>query len=355
MVRAPSCAQRAVEPVDHAVVDVERDRVRRPLRRDPRVPPVVRAQVPDERPRLPKDGGAHELLLGARVLVRVAARRPVLAPLRRAAVRLETPDELLQPLQICLDQLLREPGVTQLLPDVLRPVGVASLELRVECDVLEHASPQGVSATEERPRLRRVDPLEAPAQPGLERDGPVGLEQQRVEEQHAELAVAEPRLAGTGALERADVDEDRARSTPLDVVRRRVLEREARLERLARDPQLQERGVLQHRERPLVGVRHERQALVPQRRHPPAAGIGRADRLERGRRGRRRLDDVAGFHEPREQPALLERGPVRGALLGERADDLALDLEDPAVGVSERPAIRSRRATRRRTRRAQSP
>ena len=302
-----------------------------------------------------EDGGAHELLFGARVLVRVAARRTVVAPLRRPAWGGETLHELLQALEVRLDQLLREAGVTQLLPDVLRSVGVTALELRMERDVLEHASPERVPTPEERPRLRRVDALEAPAQPGLERNAPVGLEQERIEEQHAKLAVAEPRLPWARPLERADVDEHRARSAPLDVVRRRVLEREARSERLARDPQLQERGVPQHRERPLVWVRHEWQALVPERRHPSAAGIRRADRLKLGRGCGRRLDHIAGLHEPREQPALLERGPVCGALPGECADDLAVDLEDPAVGVPERPAVRRRHATRRRARRAQSP
>ena len=57
------------------------------------------------------------------------------------------------------------------------------------------------------------------SQPWLERYAPLkGLEKQWIQVERAELAVAGPRLCGAGALEGCDVDEDRLRSAPLDVV-----------------------------------------------------------------------------------------------------------------------------------------
>ena len=61
---------------------------------------------------------------------------------------------------------------------------------------------------------------------------------------------------------------------PLHVVGRCILERHVGGERLSRDPELEQRRVLEHRERPLVRVRDERKALVPQCGDPSAVGIG---------------------------------------------------------------------------------
>jgi hypothetical protein len=52
--------------------------------------------------------------------------------------------------------------------------------------------------------------LRATPEPRLERDVLVRLEEERVEEEHAELAVALPRLARCERLERPDVDGRRA-------------------------------------------------------------------------------------------------------------------------------------------------
>ena len=52
-----------------------------------------------------------------------------------------------------------------------------------------------------------LTPSTSAAQQRLEGDAPVGLQHQRQQEVHVELAVAVPRLARPEPLERADVDE----------------------------------------------------------------------------------------------------------------------------------------------------
>jgi hypothetical protein len=94
----------------------------------------------------------------------------------------------------------------------------------------------------------------------------VGLQQQRIEEQHAELAISGPGLALAQLLERADVYEQRLRATKLDVVGRRVFEAEPGVECCQLDVELQQRRVAEHSERPLIGVGDERDALVPEDR-----------------------------------------------------------------------------------------
>ena len=138
-----------------------------------------------------------------------------------------------RPFKLASTSSLVEAGLAQLALHVLRAVRVVALELGVERDVLEDAPAQGVPTAKERPRFGGVDPFQAAAKPWLERDALVGLEQQRVQEEHAELAVAEPGLALARTLERADVDEHRPRAPPLHVVGSRVLEREARPRGLA--------------------------------------------------------------------------------------------------------------------------
>ena len=87
---------------------------------------------------------------------------------------------------------------------------------------------------------------------------------QRVEDEHAELPVAGPGLALAEPLEGADVDEHRLGAAPLDVVGRRVLEHEPLVERAEEEVELEQRRVLEHPERPLVRVRDDRDALVPE-------------------------------------------------------------------------------------------
>jgi hypothetical protein len=168
---------------------------------------------------------------------------------------------------------------------------VLGLEPVVQDDVGEDTAPE---ARQQRSRLARLDPLEAPAQPGLRRDPAVGLQHERIEEERAELAVARPRLALAQPLERADVDEDRLAATPLNVVGRPVLEHEPLGQRLVEQVQLEQGRVAQHLERPLVRVRDERQPLVAE--HAWLDLLGR--------------DDAPVVQRPAEEARAFEQLPV---------------------------------------------
>ena len=198
----------------------------------------------------------------------------------------------------------------------------------MEEDVGEQAAPEAVPEREQRRHLGRPDPVDRPAHPGMERHVLRRLEQQRIQVEHAELAVAHPGLALAQPLVRADVHEHRARAAELDVVGRGVLQDHALLERREEQVQLDERGVLEHRERPLVGVRHERDALVPEHRRrlvhqQPAQRLGALRAL--------------GANEPLvvEQAGLDQRLEVAQAVGREGAVDLAVAVEDPALGVTK--------------------
>ena len=104
--------------------------------------------------------------------------------------------------------------------------------------------------------------LEAAAQPGMKRDVLVGLQEQRIQKLLAELSVPRPRLTGLIRGEGPQVDEARRGSEPLDVVRRGILERHPVVESRQRDIELEERRILEHSERPLVGIRDERDRFV---------------------------------------------------------------------------------------------
>ena len=118
----------------------------------------------------------------------------------------------------------------------------------------EHAAMEAVAAGEHPRRLRRRNALEAAAKQRLERDVAVRLDHERVERLHAELAVAGPRLALAQALERADVDEHGRGALELNGVGGRVLEDQTLVEPREQQVELEQGGVAQHPERPLVGI-----------------------------------------------------------------------------------------------------
>jgi hypothetical protein len=140
------------------------------------------------------------------------------------------------------------------------------------------------------------------------------LQQQRVEVEHAELAQAHPGLALAQALERADVHEDRLRALELDVVGRRVLQDQVVLQRGEQQVELEQRGVLEHRERPLVGIRDERNPLVAQH-------AGRL--VDEQRAIDRAVLDLLGRDDARvvEQAGLAQRLEVGQAVRRQRAVD----------------------------------
>ena len=222
---------------------------------------------------------ADELVLAARrrrpcscCARRTRSRRP------RAGLQSSRCDELAHLAHVRDEQLLLEDARLTSSFTSLRPVGVARLEPRVQEDVREHALAEAVAERHAgRASAVGVMPSIDPRSQGWKGTPFSRLEQQRIEVEHAELAVADPRLALAQPLERADVDEHRPRALELHVVGRGVLEDQVVLERRQQQVELQQRGVPQHRERPLVRVRDERDALVAQDRRPA-----------RGRAGRRR-------------------------------------------------------------------
>ena len=107
----------------------------------------------------------------------------------------------------------------------------------------QHPGAQVVAGGEQRAALAGRDPVEAAAQPGMERHVPAGLEQERVEVRLAELPIAGPRGAGLVGGERSDVDEGRARPDPLNVERGRVLEGYPLVERGQGEVELQQGGI----------------------------------------------------------------------------------------------------------------
>src|SRR5919108_1351195 len=246
--------ERLVEPVDDERIGVDRDHLLGGLGGDPRVAALVAAEVPDEPGPLGRHRCGDERGLPLRVLVAVGRRRPVARPRRAGRPPLQARDEPLEALDVRDDQLLPEPRLLQLALDVDVAILVAALEARMEEDVRERAATEAVAQREQVPALLRRDPVDPSAEPRLEGHVLPGLEEERVEEEHAELPVAGPGLALTEPLERADVDEDRLRAAELDVVGRGVLEDQAGADRAPHEVELEQRRVAEHPEGPLVGV-----------------------------------------------------------------------------------------------------
>jgi hypothetical protein len=196
----------------------------------------------------------------------------------------------------------------------------------VEGDVLEHARAQPVGAGEQPGQLLRLDALDLAAEPGLEADVLVGLQQQRVQHRLAELPVAGPRLAGAHPLERADVDEDRAGADEGEVVGVPVLHGQVGAEGGQQQVQVDQGRVLEHREGPLVRVGDEGDPLVLERLHPGVPADALRQLLERHLGG---PDQAALGHRRFEEGRRREHAEVLGALLGQAA-------EHPAVQVQHR-------------------
>ena len=198
----------------------------------------------------------------------------------------------------------------------------------------------------------RLDPFEASPQPRLEGDVPVRLKQQRKQEVAAELPVPDPRVPRLQDRERRDVDEDRPRADPLDVVRRSVLEDHAPAQRRLEDLEMQQRRVLEHAEGPFVRIGHERDRLVGEGRDPPWLGGRRGRRFGLVRPRARLPRPLAaarvhprGAHDLPRRLQRLEPGgraqrlPIRQPLRGEAPEYLTFAMEDPARPIAERPRI----------------
>jgi hypothetical protein len=302
------------------------------------MPALVAAEVPDDARSLGADRLGDEGGLPLRVLVAVGRRRPVLGPGGARRPPFEPRDEPLEPLDVREDQLLPEAGLLQLALDVDVPVLVAALEPRVEEDVRERAAPEAVAEREQVPALLRRDAVDPAPQPGLERHVLPRLEEQRVEEEHAELAVAGPGLPLAQPLERAHVDEERRSAAELDVVRGRVLHHQPGLDRAADELELEQRGVAKHPERPLIRVRDDGDDVVLE-----DAGDAVVQRV-------RHVRDVVGRAGAHELPLALElreerrrgqRLPVGETLRAQEPQDAAVGGEDAAVRIAEGPGLES--------------
>ena len=199
--------------------------------------------------------------------------------------------------------------------------------------MLEHARLHLVGAGEQLGQVLGLDPLDGPAQPGLEADVLVGLEQQRVQHRLAELPVAGPRLAGADPLEGADVDEDRPGARERQVVGVAVLHGQLGVEGGQQQVQVDQGGVLQHREGPLVRVADERDPLVLQRPHPGVAADALGQVLEGHLGG---PDQLAVVHGLVEEGGGGEGVEVGRAFLGQAAQDPAVEVRHRARRVPER-------------------
>ena len=159
-------------------------------------------------------------------------------------------------------------------------------------------------------------------QVALERDAEMGFEHQRVQERLAELSVPDPRTVDPQQLERADVDEHRPATRELHVERVAVLHGDVFTECGEKDLQVEQCGVAQHLERPLVRVRDERDPFVFEDRREltgrSAGDLVQLDGLgpDRLPLGQQRGEELRG----RELRPVLGRGRVEAS-------------EDATVGV----------------------
>src|SRR6266508_3322597 len=238
--RAALVAKLAEEYLDDRGVAVEGDHAACRLGRDPGVATVVAAQVPHQVPAPGARDLAHELRLALRLSLAVARRRRVLGPRRGGRVPAQPAHESLEAADVRQDQFLLEAGRAELALQIAAGVRVSALEPAVQRDMGRDATPEEVTAREESPALAGRDAFDSPTEPRLERHALVGLEEERVEEEHAELPVAEPRLSRAEPFEGADVDEHGLRAAPLNVVRSRVLQHQIVLQRSANELELEQ-------------------------------------------------------------------------------------------------------------------
>ena len=359
--------QVAVQAVDDEGVVVDgHHRAGAGLQGEAREAAVVGADVEHGAPGDRRGRGGDEALLGRQVGGGVVRAVGVVGPRRLLALPGEPGDHPLEPAQLGVDEARPEAGLLELGADVAIPVGVgvAPLGPGEQADVEEDVPVQAGRPVEHRRGDLGLDAVDRPAQERLERDVAQRRHQQRVQEQLAELAVPRPRLARAEPFERADVDEDGAGADELDVVGRGVLRQHLLGERLPGQSQLEQGGVAEHGERPLVRVGHDRDTLVAQHAGPAVAEDGPV-LVQLG------AHDVAGGQGAGEEVGGGEGQVVVVRFLREPAPhDVTVEV-DARQRVAERPRIgaafghgvvaalasasaRRRRRRRRRQRRARS-
>jgi hypothetical protein len=175
---------------------------------------------------------------------------------------------------------------------------------------------------------------------GLEIEAEMGLEHQRVKEQHAELPIGAPMLSGLAGLEGGDIDEDGLRADKLDVERRRILDRPPSLNPALQQIELQQGSILQHGEGPFIGLGDQGHSFMRQNARP-ALGHDAFDRLI-SRIRRSGPDDEAALHVYLEEAGLLERLEVLERSARHAAKDPPIMLVDTVGRIAERACIRER-------------
>ena len=275
-----------------------------------------------------RGGLSHEAELCLELGVVVAVRRGVVCPGGLRAAGRHPPDDFLQAGDVPGDQPLVEAGFGQRAPDVPRTARIAPLQRVLRDDVHEDAGPRQIARREQRPQRMRGNPIDIAAQPRSEIDALVGLHHQGIEEQLAELPVADPRLPPAQQLEGRDVDEDRLRAAPLDVVGGGVLQDHAGAERRLEEIEVQQRGVLQHAEGPFVGIGDERDPGMLEHGGPIAAELRFEFALGPGG-----LDDAAQRGQLAKEGSGAQALPVRQRLRADAAKDPAVPIENSAVAV----------------------
>ena len=174
----------------------------------------------------------------------------------------------------------------------------------------------------------RWNSVDAAAQPGTKLHALVGLQHQRIEEQLAELPVSDPGLALRQDFEGGNVDEDRLGAVPLHVVRGGVFQDHSLVQRLAHQLQVQQRGILQHPERPFVGVGNERNSLMLQDGRPVLRTFSQRVRRTLRADDRSRRDPIA------KELASGEPVPVLQRLGADAAQNAGVAIEHRAVAVA---------------------
>ena len=214
IVRPPLVAQAAVEPVDGGVVGVDGDDGVGVLRGDPRVGAVVAPEVPREPPGAAAGGRAHERRLagGGPRRRRSCPRRSRSTPCSpRFHSSRRTSDSSLGSVASS-SSLLKPARRSSRLTSPPRGRRSGAPAGRAAATCREHAAAEAVAGRHEhRAASAGGMPSSDPRSQRVERQVPVGLQHQRDRGRACRTAGSRPTARRAQALERADVDEHRAR------------------------------------------------------------------------------------------------------------------------------------------------
>lgn len=253
-------AEGAEEMFDSGEIGVESDDLPGVLREESAVLSGVAADVPGEVPpaslRHVGDEPGFEGMVGRGVGIVGGVGVPVGA----GGIPAEARDDFFQAEEVVADGLGIECGSGRGLR-CLRSRG-ARLKLMVEPDIDKDAGFEEVRPTEGASEMSDLDAIEGSAQERLEGNSLVSGQHEGEEEGLTELAISGPGFSGSPGFDRADVDEERLRAAPLDVVGGAVLGEELFFEREEEEFEVEECGLPEHAPSPLIGIGDEGDAFV---------------------------------------------------------------------------------------------